>query len=86
VTAAESALATVRYQCLLDIRRAAFSPTIGVRYTEAIRSEIAMACFRLESFIDAALADLRSPEPPRATPNDLPQDGSRSAADEPTPR
>lgn len=40
---------------LLDIRRAAFSPTIGVRYSEAIRMEIASACRKLEEACQKAL-------------------------------
>lgn len=55
VEAAEQALNIALNGSLLDIRRAAFAPDIGVRYTEAIRAEIANACFRLEEGIREAL-------------------------------
>jgi hypothetical protein len=50
------ALGTIRLHSLLAIRRAAFAPTLGVRYSEAIRADIASECARLEQFIDATLA------------------------------
>lgn len=40
---------------LLEIRKAAFGPEIGVRYTEAIRADIADKCRALEDSIRAAL-------------------------------
>lgn len=43
--------------CLLQIRRAAFAPEIGVRYTEGIRSDIAAECFRLEDACRAYLKE-----------------------------
>ena len=58
------ALLSVRLHSLLQIRRAAFSPTIGVRYTEAIRGDIASECARLEAFIDDTLR-ARSATPER---------------------
>jgi hypothetical protein len=51
----ENALKTVLLDSLLDVRRAAFSPEIGCRYTESIRAEIANACRRLEDHVRAAL-------------------------------
>jgi hypothetical protein len=51
------ALNQARLISLHDIRRAAFAPTIGVRYTEPIRMDIADQCRRLEDRITAALAD-----------------------------
>lgn len=41
---------------LLEIRRAAFAPEIGVRYTDDIRRGIADECRRLEDFIRATIA------------------------------
>jgi hypothetical protein len=51
----------VRLASLLRIRQAAFSPKIGVRYTEAIRADISNACFALEDYIEAALMAGREP-------------------------
>jgi hypothetical protein len=51
----ERALGSVRRHSLLRIRRAAFAPEIGVRYTETIRAGIAAECARLEQFIDKEL-------------------------------
>lgn len=48
-------LSRVLMGSLLEIRRAAFSAPIGSRYTEAIRSEIANECARLEGTIRDAL-------------------------------
>jgi hypothetical protein len=55
------ALEQVRLASLLRIRQAAFSPKIGVRYTEAIRADISNACFALEDYIEAALMAGREP-------------------------
>ena len=41
----------VRLHSLLSIRRAAFCPEIGVRYTEAIRFDIEREIRRLEDYI-----------------------------------
>lgn len=40
---------------LLDIRRAAFGPPIGCRYSEAIRADIGGACRTLEQACHKAL-------------------------------
>ena len=50
-----AALGAVRMHSLLQVRRAAFAPEIGVKYTEAIRADICNEIWRLEQFIDAAL-------------------------------
>lgn len=49
---------------LLDIRRAAFAPELGVRYTEAIRSDVAGSCARLEQACHAILDGKPQPELP----------------------
>lgn len=51
------ALVSAREACSLDIRRVAFTPPIGVRYSEDIRLKISAECHRLEERIDRALAD-----------------------------
>lgn len=56
---------------LLDVRRAAFGPEIGVRYTEAIRADIAGACRRLEDVCRDALESQHEP----------PGDGDEAAAE-----
>jgi hypothetical protein len=61
---AQEALRQVRHACLLNIRRAAFGPEIGVRYTEAIRAEIGNECWKLEQFIDRFLAAPAAPAAP----------------------
>ena len=52
----ETALSHVGASSLLKIRAAAFTPEIGVRYTEDIRLSIADECQRLEEYVRAALA------------------------------
>ena len=49
------ALGVVLKASLLRIRAAAFSPQIGVRYTEAIRAEIAEQCWHLENYVKDVL-------------------------------
>ncbi len=56
VPALVETLKQVRIGSLHDIRRAAFAPEIGARYTEAIRLDIADQCRRLEDSIDASIA------------------------------
>ncbi len=59
----EAALKAVRLGSLLNVRRAAFAPDIGVRYTEAIRSDIEREVRALEDYIDSALAQVRPGRP-----------------------
>lgn len=49
------ALGVVLMTSLLNIRRAAFAPEFGVRYTEAIRAGIANECARLEDHVRRVL-------------------------------
>lgn len=49
------ALIEARLMSLHEIRRAAFTPEIGVRYSEEIRLTIAAECTRLEDLVDEAL-------------------------------
>lgn len=70
-----SVLEPVLLGCLLRIRQAAFAPEIGVRYTEAIRSEIEQECRRLEDFVRAQIAARREPRPPPAEARAETRDG-----------
>ncbi len=56
VPALVEALRQLKLASLLQVRRAAFAPQIGVRYTEAIRSDIEREIRALEQSVDAALA------------------------------
>lgn len=57
----EAVVSRVLMGSLMAVRRAAFSPEIGVRYTEAIRAEIADECRRLEDLCRDALESRREP-------------------------
>jgi hypothetical protein len=54
----EASLRRIHLGCLLDVRRAAFSPPLGARYTEAIRNDISQECARLENEAKRTLATL----------------------------
>jgi predicted nucleic acid-binding Zn-ribbon protein len=56
-------LKKVRTGSLMAIRRAAFAPEIGVRYSEAIRADISNECWLLERDIDKVLGDPPTPYP-----------------------
>jgi len=60
VTRLREALNHVLFHSLLCIRRAAFAPEIGCRYTEAVRFDIEREVRRLEDYVRRTLDPART--------------------------